>query len=129
MSYKELLKQVGITTVAVATATVAVYVGREQWDKYQARKSPPRPPPPPPSPYGVPVPPSSSPTLPQKKLPTGGSLENSPCSEQTTAFLDCAFHHSADLLKCAQLAEGLKSCRKLYKLEPEGAGSWLPWKS
>lgn len=38
MSYQELLKQVGITTVAVATATVAVYVGRDQWEKYQAKK-------------------------------------------------------------------------------------------
>ena len=126
MSYQELLKQVGITTVAVATATVAVYVGRDQWEKYQAKNSPPLPPPPPVSPYGGPSGPPT--TSPQKKLPTGGSLENSPCSDQTTAFLNCAFHNSADLLKCAQLAEGLKACRKLYKLEPEG-GSWLPWKS
>jgi len=130
MSYKEILKQVGITTVVVATATVTVNVGRDQWEKYQARNSAPPLPPPPPNSFGGSIPkshPPSSTTQPQK-LPTGGSLENSPCSEQTAAFLNCAFHNSADLLKCAQLAEGLKACRKLYKLEPEG-GSWLPWKS
>lgn len=127
MSYKELLKQAGITTVVVATATVAVSVGRDQWEKYQARKIPPPPPPPSPlpAPYGV----QTQVPLRAEKQPVGGSLENSPCSDQTAAFLTCAFHHSADLLKCAQLAENLKSCRTLYKLEPEGGGSWFPWKS
>lgn len=118
MSYKELLKQVGTTTVAVSIATVAVYVGREQWEKYQAKKAPPLP-----SSIGG----SQNREKSTEKPPVGGSLENSPCSDQTAAFLTCSFHQSADLLKCVQLAENLKSCRKLYKLEPEGGASWIPW--
>ena len=118
MSYKELLKQVGVTTAVVAVASVSVQVGLDQWHKYQAKKAPP----PLPSPYG-----GNAQKTPEKQ-PVGGSLENSPCSEQTAAFLTCAFHQSADLVKCAQLAENLKSCRKMYKLEPEGGPSWIPWK-
>ena len=126
MSYKEFFKQVGITTAVVAVATVTVKVGQDQWDKYQARKSPP-PPPPPPSFGGATLPSQGLSSTPTSKPPVGGSLENSPCADQTSAFLTCAFHHSAgdDLLKCAKLAEALKACRKLYKLEPEGGSSWF----
>jgi len=118
MSYKEWLKQIAVTSVACCVATVTVYVGRDWWDK-RKDSSPPNQNPPAPTPIG---PYSPEP----KKLPQGGSLENSPCSDQTAAFLNCAFHNASDLLKCTQLAVNLRDCRKLYKIEPEG-GSWTPW--
>jgi len=115
MTSKELLKQVAITTAAVAIGTVTVTVVRDKWDVWFPKS-------------GTPSAPLPSPGAPQrppeKQLPQGGSLENSPCAAQTKTFLDCAYKNSDNVIACAALAEQLKSCRKMFKLEPEGESWW-----